>query len=166
MPMTIPRAWVAGLLLHAACGPSREDGCGPMQRTLAARGDVRDGGRVVATASVAVREQRGDPAVLDVRVTGARGSSGAPLRGHVRGARLVHANGDTIRDFRIILPPRNGDEVVGTEPASPGDLDAVERMLRRRRGVLLLDTDLPGRERIPVPLTDVQVSRWKRAPCG
>lgn len=50
--------------------------------------------------------------------------------------------------------------------AAGGERDAIKRMLRRRDGVLLLDTGLAGRERIRVPLTEVQVSRWERASCG
>lgn len=161
-------AWTAGLLLAAACGPAAGDGCGPMQRTLAARGDIRQAGSVVATASVTVREQQGDPGVLLVRVDGMPGASGAPLRGHVRGARLVDATrGDTLRGFRIVpVTEFGGGAVFEASAAAGGARKAVERMLRRRDGVLLLDTDLAGRERIAVPLTDVRATRWKRAPCG
>ena len=161
----IARGFVlAGLLLQAACVAG--DGCGPIQRVLTASGEIRDERTVLATATVTVTEQQGDPSTLRAHVTGTPGTSGAPLRGHLLGARLVNADGDTIRNFRIILPPAESDEVMAVAPASPGDLDAVKHVLRRRRGVLLLDTGLAGRERIAVPLTRVDVGGWRRIPCG
>lgn len=162
-------ACAAGLLLLAACGPSGAgDGCGPMQRTVTAQGEMRDGGAILGMASVTVLEQQGDPSVLIVRADGAPGSAGAPLRGHVRGAALVRGTGgDTIRRFRIAPATQpGGDAVLQVTDGAGGERDAIERMLRRRDGVLLLDTDLAGRERIRVPLTEIQVSRWKRASCG
>ena len=169
LPMIRRGAWTAGLLLLAACGPAGAgDGCGPMQRRVTAQGEMRDGGPPGGTASVTVLEQRGDPTVLIARVVGAPGSAGAPLRGHVRGARLVHVHrGDTIRSFRVAPAALYaGDGVLEAAERADGDPDTVKRMLRRRDGVLLLDTDLAGRERIRVRLTEVRTTRWRRAECG
>jgi hypothetical protein len=157
----------AGLLPTGACVSG--DGCGPIQRLLTATGEIRDGTALIATVTVTVVEQRGDPRVVRAEVAGARGPSGAPLRGHVLAARLVNAaNGDTIRVFRLLPADPGGDgDVIDFPPVSAGDdLKPIKRMLRRRRGVLLLDTDLPGRERITVPLTGVHVGGWVRAECG
>lgn len=158
-------ALAAGLLFGGACVSG--DGCGPIQRVTMASGEIRDGDAVIATATVRLTEQLGDPTGLRATVTGARGSSGAPLRGHVLRVRAVNARtGRTIRVFRVLPPSPGSDEVVEVPAESPGDKVAVKRMLRRRRGVLQLDTDLPGRERITVPLTRAHAGGWVRTECG
>lgn len=163
--MIIRSVLLLGLLLQAACiGDSGGDGCGPMQRFLTASGDIRDGRNVIATGAVTLMEQQGDPSLLTVRVTDRTGSE---LAGHVRGARLAHARTRAaVGAFRITPAAAGGNEIAGSTPGRIEDVDAVKRILRGRDGVLLLETSLPGRERITVPLTDVRARGWKRAACG
>jgi hypothetical protein len=166
MPRMIRRiAFVAGLLFGAGCVSG--DGCGPIERVTKASGEIRDGDALIATATVMLTERRADASSLRATVTGARGSSGAPLRGHVLRVRVVNAGtGRTIRVFRVLPPSPGSDEVIEVSAESPGDKDAVKRMLRRRRGVLQLETNLPGRERITVPLTRAHAGGWVRTECG
>jgi hypothetical protein len=161
-------ALLAVLLLQSACTPFfLDDSCGPTTRQTNARGELRDGGVLQAIASASVSEERGGPSSVDAHVMGMRDTFGAPLRGHVLSVRLVNsATGATLQAFPMVPAPPFGDEVIGVTSVAVSDPEAAKRVLRDGNGVLVLDTDLPGRATITVPLTEVRAADWSRAHCS
>jgi hypothetical protein len=159
---------LAGLLLQGACTPFfLDDSCGPTTRMTSGRGEIRDGGILQAVASASVSEERGAASSAGAHVMGMRDTFGAPLRDHVLRVRLVNAaTGATLQEFPVVPAPRLGDEVIGVTSVSAPDPEAVKRVLREGGGVLVLDTDLPGRATIAVPLTEVHAADWSRAHCS
>jgi len=97
--------------------------------------------------------------------------SGANLRWHVRGVRLLESNGDGRVLFDILL------ETPGPDPNEAGwgqasDTDQVTGtweqflVLLETNGVVAeLTTDVPGMERLLLPMRAPNATDWIRAPC-
>lgn len=175
--MSLPRLLVrvtllAGLLLPAGCGRLPfDDSCGPEGRTTTIAGDILGaGGARIGRAEFRLVEVRRDeqPRILLPIVMGpAYGSGGAPLKGHVTGARLAGPEGETL--FVLSVAPGAGDEVLRTaaEPiADEAAFSALRRSFRTGEVVLLLATDLAGREQIRTPLPLLHATGWTRAHCS
>lgn len=158
---------LAALLLQGGCMSALfSDGCGPVQRFTTALGEVRDGATPVARVEVQLHEERGAATRVGVIMLGARGSLGAPLRGHVLSARLVKgATGATIATFPLQPAPIFGDEVIGSTRAAVDDVDAAKRTLLDGDARLVLETDLPTGP-VVVPLTEPHRGDWGRASCS
>jgi hypothetical protein len=147
-------AAVAALSLSAC-----EYDCGTVGRTVA-NGTLRDAaGATLATVQAGLRENVGPSYLeLSVGVMGPGGSAGAPLRGHVTRARLVTEGGELLAE----IPTGTGTLYVDAVVALPGrrvsqaEHARVRTALHTGRARVILDTDLPGRERIEATLSDAR----------
>lgn len=128
------------------------------------------GGRWSAWRTSSLTEVRGAAqprTIVPVVVGPAYGSAGAPLKGHVTSARLV-GPGDRIL-YEIPTTPGLGDEVLRTVPETIADettFSALRRSFRVGEAVLLLRTDLPGKEQLRTPLRLEYAGDWDRAHCS
>lgn len=170
---TLVRATLlSGLLLAAGCGALLfDDSCGPETRGTYLHGEIRDaGGTLVGVANVSLNEVRGaeQPRTIFPVVAGpAYGSAGAPLKGHVTSARLVGPGDRTL--YEISTTPGFGDQVLHTVPEPVADeaaFSALRRSFRAGDVVLILRTDLPGKEQLRTPLPLQYAGDWGRAHCS
>jgi hypothetical protein len=158
---------VAALTLQGGCiSALLDDGCGPVHRFTTANGEIRDGATLIAFVEVELQEQRGADTELSIIMLGPRNSLGAPLRGHVLGARLVHGvTGATMGTFPIQPAPSGGDEVIGSTRAPVADVGAVKRALLDGDARLVLETDLPAGQ-VVAQLPKARGGDWGRASCS
>lgn len=155
------------LLLQAGCiSAFLDDGCGPVLRFTIARGELREGQTTLARVVMELIEQRNASSRLHNILLGMPpGAQGAPLKGHVTAARLVHARtGATLHE--IDIQPGAGDELIRSLNASVADFDALKEAALDGDLVLVITTDLPGREMLTAPLADVTEDDWRRASCS
>ena len=141
--------------------------CGTLGRTVA-NGTVRDAaGATLATATAEVSDHlRPTFLRLSVGLMAPAGSAGAPLKGHVTRARLVTDGGEVIAEIPTGTSTLYLDGVVALNVDLPSrrEYDRVRGVLLTGRARVVLETDLPGRERIETVLADAhdvpgQVSR-------
>jgi hypothetical protein len=171
-PTLARAALLSGLLLPAGCGALPfDDSCGPETRGTYVHGQIRDaGGTLVGVANVSLNEVRGGAqprTIFPVVVGPAFGSAGAPLKGRVTSARLVGPGDRTL--YEIPTAPGVGDQVLHTVPEPVADeaaFSALRRSFRAGEVVLLLRTDLPGREQLRTPLPLQYAGDWDRAHCS
>jgi hypothetical protein len=133
--------------------------CGTVGRTVA-DGPIRDAaGVILATARADLSEHVGPSSFrLSVGVTGPGASGGAPLRGHVTRARLVDGQGELIAEIPTDTTTIYIDSVVafGTNLKSRAEYDRVRNALLTGRTKVILDSDLPGRERTEATLSNAR----------
>jgi hypothetical protein len=155
------------LLAQGGCLSILDDSCGPEHRITTVEGEYREGSTLLVDATIELVEFRnGSSAVHDI-LFGPREARGAPLRDHVLSARLVHAGtGATLHDFPISPAPLNGDEIIGATTSAALDPDAVRDAFLEGDAVLHLETDLPGREHLVIPLPTVSAGDWGRNSCS
>ena len=138
----------------SACGWD----CGTVRRTEA-KGTVRDAaGVTLATVRVDLSENVGPSSVrLSAGVMGPAGSAGAPLKGRVTGGRLVTEGGELIAEIPTGTETLYLDVVVALNVELPSrDYERVRGELLTARAKVILETDLPGRERIETILGDAR----------
>ena len=160
-----PLAIALAALSASACGYD----CGTVSRTVA-NGTVRDAaGVTLATVQVELSEHVGPSYLqLSAGVMGSAGSAGAPLRGHVTGARLVTEGGELLAE----IPTRTATLYVDAVVALPGNRVSQAEYARVRGALLtararvVLDTDLPGRERVETTLPDVREAAGQVQRCS
>ena len=137
----------------SACGWD----CGTLTRTVA-NGTVRDaGGTTLATAQVNLTDEIGPSFLrLGVGLTAPAGSGGAPLRGHITGARLTTESGEVLADIPTGTETLGLDAVIALNTfLSRSEYDRVRSALLSKRAKVIVDSDLPGREHIETTLPDV-----------
>lgn len=144
--------------------------CGPEFRETSVNGEIRDqSGALLGSAEPRLIETRGDSTMrrLHLVVMGTLGSAGAPLKGHVRAARLVATTGEVLHEFpvapgladQVLVDP---DEVI-TDAAK---FDTLRYNFLAQTVVLMLETDLLGSEALRVPLLVWFAGDWGRAACS
>ena len=133
--------------------------CGTRGGTIAS-GTVRD----AAGASLAIVEAsvtdylRPTFLRLSVGVMAPGSSAGEPLKGHVTGARLVTESGEVISE----IPTGTGTLYLTVVVALNIDLpsrqeyDRIRSAFYTTRTKVILETDLPGRERLETVLSNVR----------
>ena len=133
--------------------------CGTVRRTVA-NGTVRDAaGETLATAQVDLSENVGPSYLrLSAGVMGPANSAGAPLKGHVTRARLVTEGGETLAEIPTGTSTLYIDAVVAlnVDLSSDAEYARVRNALLTGRAKIVLETDLPGRERIETTLPDAR----------
>jgi len=129
--------------------------CGVVRRTVA-DGMVRDAaGTTLATVQVDLHENVNPSYLrLSAGVMGSGGSAGAPLKGHVTRARLVTEGAELIAEIPTGTSTLYIDAVVAlnVDLTSEAEYDRVRAALFTNRAKVVLETDLPGRERIETTL--------------
>jgi hypothetical protein len=153
-----------GALSLSAC----DYDCGTRGGT-AASNTVRDaGGAALATVEASATEYlRPSYFRLSVGVMAAGSTAGEPLKGHVTGARLVTEEGELISE----IPTGTGTlyltvvVALNIDLPSRGEYDRVRSQLATGRARVILETDLPGRERIETVLTSVRDVPEKISKC-
>ena len=95
---------------------------------------------------------------LSVGVMGPGGSAGAPLRGHVTRASFVTESGELIADIPTGTTTLYIDAVVALNVDLPSraEYNRVRSQLLTGRTKVILETDLPGRERLETILASVR----------
>ena len=155
-PARLPVRLLAAALAVASLSACSYD-CGTLGRTVA-NGTVRDAaGVTLATATAEVSDHlRPTFLRLSVGLMAPAGSAGAPLKGHVTRARLLSPAGDVIAEIPTGTSTLYLDGVVALNVDLPsrGDYERVRGELRTGRAKVVLETDLPGRERIETVLAD------------
>ena len=153
----LSRLFLATLVAISVPGCSWD--CGTVLRTVA-DGSIRDAaGVVLATAQADLSENVGPSSLrLSVGVMGPGGSGGAPLRGHVTRARLVDEQGELIAEIPTGTTTLYIDAVVAlsTNLKSKAEYDRVRNALLTGRTKVILDSDLPGRERTEATLSNAR----------
>jgi len=133
--------------------------CGTARRTVA-NGTVRDlAGGTLATAEVDLSENVGPSYLrLSAGIMGPAASAGAPLKGHVTRARLVTEGGDLLDEIPTGTSTLYLDVVVALNVDLPSEAEyaRVRDALLTTRAKIVLETDLPGRERIETTLADAR----------
>ena len=133
--------------------------CGTRSRTVA-NGTVRDaGGVTLATVQVDLSDNVGPSFLrLSAGVMGTAGSTGAPLRGHVVRARLLTEAGELLAEIPTGTATLFVDAVVALniDLASREEYARVRNALLTTRAKVILDTDIPGRERLETTLSDAR----------
>jgi hypothetical protein len=133
--------------------------CGTVRRTVA-NGRVRDAaGVTLATVQVDLSDNlRPTFLRLSAGVMAPAGSAGAPLRGHVTRARLVTAEGDVLAEIPTGTATLYLDGVVALNVDLPSEAEyaRVRGALLTARARVVLETDLPGRERLETTLADAR----------
>jgi hypothetical protein len=139
----------------SACGWD----CGTVLRTVA-DGTVRDAtNAALATVEVDLSDNVGPSFLrLSAGVMGPAGSAGAPLRGRVTRARLVTGSGDLIAEIPTGTTTLYIDAVVALNVDLPSraEYNRVRNQLLTGRTKVILETDLPGRERLETILASVR----------
>ena len=89
---------------------------------------------------------------------GAGGSAGAPLRGHVVRGRLLTETGELLAEIPTGTYTLYVDAVVALniDLASQQEYARVRNALLTTRAKVILDTDIPGRERLETTLSDAR----------
>jgi hypothetical protein len=143
---------VAALTLGAC-----EYDCGTTAQTVAS-GTVRDAaGVTLATARAELRDNLNPTyLMLSVGVTARGGTAGAPLKGHVTRARLETGAGELLAEIPTGTETLYLDVVVALagDRVSEAQYARVRSALLTGRAKVVLETDLPGRERIETILAD------------
>ena len=156
-PSCLSRLFLAALVALSALGCSWD--CGTVRRTVA-DGSIRDAaGVILATARADLSEHLGPSFLrLSVGVMGPAASRGAPLRGHVTRARLIDERGELIAEIPTSTTTLYIDHVVAlnTDLASRAEYDRVRNALLTGRTKVILDSDLPGRERTEATLSNAR----------
>jgi hypothetical protein len=153
-----------------ACALFPDNLCGPVFRNTEIGGDVRDAAMaVIGHVGVYLSETHGgpDPLVLHAEFSGPAYGEPGPLLGHVRGARLMTASGELLRDF--VVEPGNTMMFILVQTEFVQDSAEFERLRREflaGRVLIELTTDLPGLETLRVPLPLQYASDWGRARCA
>jgi hypothetical protein len=133
--------------------------CGTARRTVAS-GTVRDAAGVMLAAVQADLSDNVGPSFLrlSVGVMAPAGSAGAPLRGHVTRARLATEAGELIAEIPTSTATLYLDAVVAlnVDLSSQAEYDRVRSALLTSRAKVIIETDLPGRERIDTTLDDAR----------
>jgi hypothetical protein len=133
--------------------------CGVRGGTVAS-GTVRDAaGVALATAEARVVDYlRPTFLRLSVGIIAPAGSAGAPLKGHVTRARLVTESGELISEIPTGTSTLYLDVVVALNVDLPSrdEYDRVRSAFYSTRARIILETDLPGRERIETVLETVR----------
>lgn len=155
------------LPLPGGCTFLLDDRCGPVQRFTDTRGEFHDSeGAGLARTELSLVEERGGGASVVAVIMGGRGTLGAPLRGHVLRASLYdHAASVLVLELPVNPAPSGGDEVIGSATVAVSDVAAVKRTLLSGRGLLVLETDLPGVV-VHAQLAEVHERDWSRASCS
>jgi hypothetical protein len=126
----------------------------------AASGTVRDaGGATLAIVEASATEYlRPSYFRLSVGVMAPGSAAGEPLKGHVTGARLVTEGGEVISEIPTGTSTLYLTVVVALNIDLPsrGEYDRVRSELATSRAKVILETDLPGRERIETVLSSVR----------
>jgi hypothetical protein len=157
--MTVSRAARYLSIAFAALALSACDyDCGTRGGTMAS-GTVRDAaGTALATVEASVTDYlRPTYFRLSVGVMAAGSKAGEPLKGHVTGARLVTESGEVISEIPIGTETLYLTVVVAlnTDVPSRTEYDRIRSALWSTRTKVILETDLPGRERIETVLSNV-----------
>jgi hypothetical protein len=133
--------------------------CGVLRHTIAT-GTVRDAsGAALASVEVDLSDNVGPTyRRLSVGVTGATGSGGAPLRGHVIRARLVTESDELLAEIPTDTITLYVDVVVtlNVDLAKRAEYARVRSALVTGRAKVVLETDLAGRERVEALLEDTR----------
>jgi hypothetical protein len=160
-PYTISRVTVrrAALGLAALLLSACDFDCGTVSRTVA-NGTLRDAADVtLGTVRADLSENVGPSFLrLSVGIIGPSGASGAPLRGHVTRARLVTETGELIAEIPTGTSTLYSEAVVALNSDLPSKAEyaRVRGALLTARTKVVLETDLPGRERLETTLSDAR----------
>jgi hypothetical protein len=132
--------------------------CGTRGGTIAS-GTVRDAaGTALATVEASVTDYlRPTYLRLGVGVMASGSAAGEPLKGHVTAARLVTESGELISEIPTGTETLYLTVVVAlnTDLPSRAEYDRIRSALWSTRAKVILETDLPGRERIETVLSNV-----------
>lgn len=167
MPV-IGQVIMVGLLsaLMTGCGVD----CSTRTNIAFAAGGVRDAtGAELAAVDASVIE---DPALperwsLRVSITAKQGSAGAPLKGHLTGGRLLYPSGEILHEIPLVSPVLTVENVASLQILLP-DAASYERIrdaLLTGRTKLVLETDLPGRERLEAILGESRYEPARQRTC-
>lgn len=169
--MRLHRFLLLGLLLLSGCVPFLfDDSCGPTTRTRTVGAEVRDAaGAMVGYTQASLQEDRDDPGVrtLTVILMGPAYANPGPLSRHIQRVRLLAADGTPLRDFAF--RHANEHEIIWIDQenvASAAEFDRLKRLFAAREAVLEIESDVPGLERLRVPLRLLEEGRWSRASCS
>jgi hypothetical protein len=156
------------LLLQSGCLSIFDGECGSESRTIEVRGAFHEGATVLVDVRVELSETRAGPGgLLFARISGAPGTRGAPFRDNVVDVRLMDAvSGGLLHHFPIFSPPVTTDDIIGATYSSPFDRQAVRLVLLDGNAALEMESYVPGRELLSVPLPTVHVSEWDRPSCS
>jgi hypothetical protein len=156
--MRLDRFLLLGVFLLSGCVPILfDDSCGPTTRETAVGGEIRDGNR-----------NEPDAGSFGAGIAGPASGNRSPLSGHVQRVRLVAADGAVLREISFRTPVYDNQVILAGEQSPVGreEADRMRRLFRASGVALQIESDVPGLERISVPLRLAQEHDWSRGHCS
>jgi hypothetical protein len=158
------RAALYTVLAIALSGCSLWDKCTYEIRGVEAGGTMSDNGSQVATAQINLSEQRGS----------LQGQSmywlvtGSGVKGHVTSASFkdVSDPSHVLLDLGVASADRSEISQGATGSASGANLGGFHSIIVAGRGLIELQTDLPDRPSIQIPLAVTSSTDWTRPNCS
>ena len=163
-------AFAAAVFVSGCVPVLFDDRCGPETRKTEVRGDFIDpaGVRIGYSVLTLLETRGGDvPRQLNAIFMGPSYGDPGPLRHHIVTVHLVGPADTVLRAFPVEY--FNEHEIIKVPPETVHDaaeFDALRRWFRAGEATLLIDTDLPGMQRLRVPLPLQAATGWSRAHCS
>jgi hypothetical protein len=128
--------------------------CGERSNSVASGMLHDDAGTLIATGEASLTDRLGPTSRhLTVAVSGTANSAGAPLKHHVVRGRLVSAGGEVLFEIPTGTETLYLTTVVAlNKELSRSEYDRTQHLLLTNTLRIALETDLPGREHIEIPL--------------
>ncbi len=150
----------------AACSTD----CSTTTNVATAAGTIRDvAGVALASADAAASEEMRSPErwALRASIWTASGPAGAPLKGHIIAARLLYPSGMLLYAVPATSSIVTPYYVTSLQVVLPnaGAYASARDALMSGRVKLVLETDLPGLERLETTLTDARYQPAERRRC-
>jgi hypothetical protein len=141
-----------------------DDRCGEETRNVQSAADLLESQDTVVSAVLDVGETRADGS-RSVRWT----IGGDNLRGHTQGARLVASEDTSVLLFPLPGGPAEPNLSIEGELmpyAGPVPFDQLFERARRSGLTVIVDTDLPGKTSMVLPLQAVIINDWAQPHCS
>lgn len=166
------RAFSLGFLLFlAACSCDSSSPFGTPSRTATLRVDVTDPNGTVTPVYASLSETKGDPypRSLSVSVNDPAFGTPSPLAGHILHLRLLDGFLQVVQEIKTTTGNANTNsvltETVFFAASETARYDAMRALFLSGKTMLEIDTDLPGREQIRLPLKIVGGTDWATPSC-
>lgn len=138
--------------------------CSYEVRSLQAAGRIEEGGSELVSAALTLSEQRD----LNANKYMYWLLTGPSLKGHVLSAAFKDASNPSLVLINLPLadPSRVALAEGGAEERAGANLDGFFELISEGRGMFELQTDLPSRSTITLPVTTTQREDWTRPNCS
>lgn len=157
----------------AGCSCDSSSPFGKASRTTSLDGVLRDSATATTSRVYVIQsETQTDPypRSLNVDIEDPSQSIRSPFSGHILHLRLLDPQSHVIQEIVTMEGPSYAKSILTetvffTTNAEHARFDAIRDLLLKGGIVVEIETDLPGRERIHVPLTLGEATGWAKSSC-